>query len=279
MAGPGQGESGGGRVCVAKHKVCLYTRIVISNTLEERRGRGEEMASKKAREKSEAFETTEKVMQTFRIPRELVGRLRAEADRKGLDLTALRHPGHGRAFIGDFGLPEAARGILDDDRAALGMDREAYLLHLLFQRSLAVREEGPGSTARGPGRRGADAGRDHRVAPLRLGHDVGLGDRCPPGAGLLAGTRYEHLRARRGGRRERGLLRVPSTSGSGTPGRCCRAADLQARPGLVRVVLRATAGGRSGPPAAATARRPSGSPASGSSTPPIRITRPREPRR
>jgi hypothetical protein len=24
------------------------------------------------------------------------------------------------------------------------MDREAYLLHLLFQRSLAVREEGPG---------------------------------------------------------------------------------------------------------------------------------------
>jgi hypothetical protein len=101
------------------------------------------MASKKAREKSEAFETTEKVMQTFRIPRELVGRLRAEANRRGLDLTAyvIRVMG---GVIGDFGLPEVARVILDDDRAALGMDREAYLLHLLFQRSLAVREEGPG---------------------------------------------------------------------------------------------------------------------------------------
>ena len=42
------------------------------------------------------------------------------------------------------GLPEVARAILDDDRSALGMDREAYLLPLLFQRSLAVREEGPG---------------------------------------------------------------------------------------------------------------------------------------
>jgi len=101
------------------------------------------MASKKAREKSEAFETTEKVMQTFRIPRELVGRLRAEADRRGLDLTAyvIRVMG---GVTGDFGLPEVARVILDDDRSALGMDREAYLLHLLFQRSLAVREEGPG---------------------------------------------------------------------------------------------------------------------------------------
>ncbi len=100
------------------------------------------MASKKAREKSEAFETTEKVMQTFRIPRELVGRLRAEADRRGI-FTAyvIRVMG---GIIGDFGLPEVARAILDDDRSALGMDREAYLLHLLFQRSLAVREEGPG---------------------------------------------------------------------------------------------------------------------------------------
>jgi hypothetical protein len=42
--------------------------------------------------------------------------------------------------IGDFGLPEVARVILDDDRAALGMDREAYLLHLLFQRSRAWRD-------------------------------------------------------------------------------------------------------------------------------------------
>ena len=39
---------------------------------------------------------------------------------------------------------------------------------------------GPGSTARGSGTRDADAGRDDRVAPVRHGHDVGLGDRPPP---------------------------------------------------------------------------------------------------
>ena len=100
------------------------------------------MASRKA-ERSEAFETTEKVMQTFRMPRELVARLRAEANDRGLDLTAyvLKVTG---GVVGDFGLPEVARAMLDEDREALRMDRETYLLHLLFQRSLAVRDNGPG---------------------------------------------------------------------------------------------------------------------------------------
>ena len=143
MAGPElvEREAAGS---VLRSMVCVYTIGQLKELHSKGRGsEGNEMASRKAQKKSEAFETTEKVMQTFRIPRELVGRLRAEADRRGLDLTAyvIRVMG---GVTGDFGLPEVARVILDDDRSALGMDREAYLLHLLFQRSLAVREEGPG---------------------------------------------------------------------------------------------------------------------------------------
>jgi len=90
--------------------------------------------------------TTEKIMQTFRMPKELVRALRAEADRKGLDLTALVVKLlHG--YLTDFGLPEAATTLLDEDREALRMDRDAYLLHLIFQRSLAVRDQGPGFDA------------------------------------------------------------------------------------------------------------------------------------
>jgi len=69
--------------------------------------------------------------------------LRAEANRKGLDLTALVLK-LTSGYLTDFGLPQAATTLLDEDRAALGMDRDVYLLHLLFQRSLAVRDEGPG---------------------------------------------------------------------------------------------------------------------------------------
>jgi hypothetical protein len=113
--------------------------------------------SERATGSSRDMMTTEKVMQTFRMPKDLVRALRAEADRKGLDLTALVN----RVMSGlltDFGLPEAATAHLDADREALGMDRDAYLLHLLFQRSLAVREQGPGydgpTRHRGKGRKG-----------------------------------------------------------------------------------------------------------------------------
>jgi len=89
------------------------------------------------------FSTTEKVMQTFRMPRDLVAFLRSEADRTGRDLTAfvIRHTEGLRTW---FGLPEAASTLLEADRAALKMERYEYLLHLLFQRSLELREKGPG---------------------------------------------------------------------------------------------------------------------------------------
>ncbi len=92
------------------------------------------------------FSTTEKLMQTFRMPRELVTFLRGEADASGRDLTAFvnRHLDGLRTW---FGLPEAASTLLEADREALRMGRYEYLLHLLFQRSLELREKGAGFDA------------------------------------------------------------------------------------------------------------------------------------
>jgi len=88
------------------------------------------------------FSTTEKLMQTFRLPRELVVFLKDEASRQGVDLTAYvsRHLEGLRTW---FALPAAATALLEEDRKALGMERYEYLLHLLFQRALKVREDGP----------------------------------------------------------------------------------------------------------------------------------------
>jgi hypothetical protein len=102
-----------------------------------------DMASSKKQPSADPFSTTEKLMQTFRMPRELVVFLRAEADARGADLTAhvVRHLDGLRTW---FGLPAAAAALLEADRQALGMGRYEYLLHLLFQRALKLREEPPG---------------------------------------------------------------------------------------------------------------------------------------
>ncbi len=101
---------------------------------------------------ADPFSTTEKLMQTFRMPRELVTFLRGEADHAGRDLTAFvnRHLDGLRTW---FGLPEAASTLLEADRQALRMQRYEYLLHLLFQRSLELREKGPGFDAPGAERK------------------------------------------------------------------------------------------------------------------------------
>jgi hypothetical protein len=86
---------------------------------------------------------SDKLMQTFRMPRELVAFLKAEAARGGRDLTAQVV----RCLEGirtHFGLPEAAAALLDADRKRLGMERYEYLLHALYQRSLEIREKGSG---------------------------------------------------------------------------------------------------------------------------------------
>ena len=94
-----------------------------------------------------------KLMQTFRMPRELVTFLKREALRDGRDLTA-----HVIRLLegvrGYFGLPEAATAILESDRRALDMGRFDYLLHVLYQRSLEVRKNGSGFDT--PERRGTE---------------------------------------------------------------------------------------------------------------------------
>ncbi len=86
-------------------------------------------------------------MQTFRMSRDLVTFLKAEATRRGVDLTAYVT----RVLEGlrnHYGLPAPAARLLDEDREALGVDRVDYLLHLLYERSIAVRDKGPGFDAR-----------------------------------------------------------------------------------------------------------------------------------
>ena len=105
------------------------------------------MASKKISH-PDPFSTTEKLMQTFRMPRELVTFLKGEAASKGLDLTAYVN----RMLEGLrtwFGLPDAASHLLEADREALKMGRYEYILHVLFQRSLELREKGAGFDAPG----------------------------------------------------------------------------------------------------------------------------------
>ncbi|HVP66432.1 MAG TPA: hypothetical protein VMT17_04140 [Anaeromyxobacteraceae bacterium] len=96
--------------------------------------------------------TSEKLMQTFRMQRDLVTFLRAEATSKGADLT-----GHVVRYLEGlrtwFGLPGAATALLEADRKALGLDRYEYLLHLLYQRSLALRAERPGFDGPGEGKK------------------------------------------------------------------------------------------------------------------------------
>ena len=101
------------------------------------------MAPGKKSLSEDPFVSTEKVMQTFRMSRELVIFLKGEANARGLDLTAhvVRYLEGLRTW---FGLPVAAVALIETDRQALGMGRFEYLLHLLFQRSLALREQPPG---------------------------------------------------------------------------------------------------------------------------------------
>lgn len=84
-----------------------------------------------------------KVVRTFRMPRDLVNALGKEATQRSLDLTALvLRILHG--YLTYFSLPEAAIAQLEADREALKMDRNQYLSHLLYHRCLALRERGPG---------------------------------------------------------------------------------------------------------------------------------------
>ena len=89
------------------------------------------------------FSSGEKIIQTFRLPRELVAFLKSDATRRSLDLTAYvtRLLDGFRTY---FGLPAAATALLEADREALKLERYEYVLHVFFQRNLEIREKGPG---------------------------------------------------------------------------------------------------------------------------------------
>jgi hypothetical protein len=89
------------------------------------------------------FSSSERLMQTFRMPRELVTFLKSEATQRGVDLTShvIRLLEGVRTW---FGLPHAVTALLEADREALGLGRYEYLLHLLYQRALELREKPPG---------------------------------------------------------------------------------------------------------------------------------------
>jgi hypothetical protein len=95
---------------------------------------------------ADPFTTSERIMQTFRMTRELVTFLKGEANARGLDLTA-----HVNRMLDGvrtwFGLPYAAAALIEEDREILGLDRYEYLLHVIFQRSLELREKGAGFDA------------------------------------------------------------------------------------------------------------------------------------
>ncbi len=101
------------------------------------------MTYKEPEPSKEPFSDTEKLMQTFRMPRDLVTFLKGEAKQRGVDLTAYvtKVLDGLRTY---YGLPAPAAGVLDEDRQALGMGRPEYLLYILYERSIAVREKGPG---------------------------------------------------------------------------------------------------------------------------------------
>jgi hypothetical protein len=94
---------------------------------------------------------SERMMQTFRLPRPLVATLKAEAVRRKRDLTAqvlviLE------GVLSYFGLPRAAVALLEADREALGMERDEYLLHVLYERSAQLRDRArSGDVASVPG--------------------------------------------------------------------------------------------------------------------------------
>lgn len=87
--------------------------------------------------------TGEKVMQTYRLPRDLVSFLKKQAEERGLDLTAFVN----RVLDGYrtyFGLPIVASEVLERDREALGMDQLDYFLHVFYRRSELVQQNSPG---------------------------------------------------------------------------------------------------------------------------------------
>ncbi len=87
--------------------------------------------------------TTEKIMQTYRMPRDLVEYLKKQAQDLGLDLTAFVN----RVLDGYrtyYGLPLAVSENLEAARESLGLGKLEYFLHVFYRRSEAIQANKPG---------------------------------------------------------------------------------------------------------------------------------------
>ncbi len=86
--------------------------------------------------------TAEKVVVTFRFPRDLAAWLNAEAKQRGWSmnefLVTLTHD-----LFAWYALPDMVTDQLERDREALGLDRRKYVMHVLMLRYHEVLEDGP----------------------------------------------------------------------------------------------------------------------------------------
>jgi hypothetical protein len=101
--------------------------------------------------RSSVTTTAEKVVVTFRFPRDLAAWLGSEAKLRGWSmnefLVTLTHD-----LYSWYALPEMVTAQLERDRQALGLDRRKYVTHVLMRRYHEVLENGPAfDRAPGPG--------------------------------------------------------------------------------------------------------------------------------
>ena len=87
--------------------------------------------------------TAEKVMQTWRMPKDLVHFLRAEALQHQFELTPFATKLL-NGYRNYYELPTADRALLEQDRSALRMGRFEYLQHVLNSRAEEVSKQSPG---------------------------------------------------------------------------------------------------------------------------------------
>lgn len=107
--------------------------------------------------RSSVTTTAKKVVVTFRFPRDLADFLNFEAKQRGWSmnefLVTITHDLHTW-----YALPAMVTDQLEEDRAALGLDRRKYATHVLMRRYHEVLEKGPGfdkkPDAAPPGRKG-----------------------------------------------------------------------------------------------------------------------------
>jgi hypothetical protein len=87
--------------------------------------------------------TSEKVVVTFRFPRDLASWLSREAEKRGWSMNEFMVTVAHDLFSW-FALPDLVVEQLEADREAMGMDRRKYMTRVLMRRYHEILEKGPG---------------------------------------------------------------------------------------------------------------------------------------